>query len=272
MESGSLPVDTLESISKHIPDVEWVGCPGLIESQLRSIKDEPEITAIRQAVAFAEEGFRQLLAMLTPEMTEFEASYELEHAMRKLGARGHAFPAIVARDDRAALPHYSPSLQPIGRGNLLLIDWGAETHSRYRCDLTRTLILGEADARLQTVYQTVLEAQRLAIDAIAPGRSCREIDAIARNYIADNGFGDYFGHGLGHGFGLRIHEQPRFSPMSEDTLETGMVVTVEPGIYLPGWGGVRIEDDVLVTSEGHEVLSSLPKSFETARLGLVPRD
>ncbi len=264
MESSSLPVDSLESISKHVPGVEWVGCPGLIESKLRSVKDEGEIAEIRQALVYAQEGFRQLKSMLSPRMTEFEASYELEHAMRKLGARGHAFPAIIAKGDRAAMPHYFPSQQPIGQSRLLLIDWGAETMSRYRCDLTRTLITAEPDDRLATVYGVVLEAQQLAMQAIGPGQSCKEIDAIARNFIADKEFGDYFGHGLGHGFGLKIHEQPRFSPLSNDVLEPGMVVTVEPGIYLPGWGGVRIEDNVLVTSAGHEVLSSLPSSFESA--------
>lgn len=266
MESSSLPVDSLESISKHVPGVQWVGCPGLIESKLRSVKDEGEIAEIRQALIYAQEGFRQLRSMLSPAMTEFEAAYELEHTMRKLGARGHAFPAIIARDDRAAMPHYFPSQQLIGKARLLLVDWGAETMSRYRCDLTRTLILSEPEDRLKTVYEVVRDAQQLATAAIRPGASCPEIDAIARKFIADKGFGDYFGHGLGHGFGLKIHEQPRFSPISNDVLQPGMVVTVEPGIYLPGWGGVRIEDNVLVTPGGHEVLSSLPSTFESARL------
>lgn len=266
MESNTLSVDTFNSLSNTLPGVEWVGCPGLIEVELRSVKDQDEVAEIRLALEFAQQGFSQLLTRLNPGMSEFEAAYELEHTMRKLGARGHAFPAIVAKDDRAAMPHYSPGTQPIGGGTLLLIDWGAETHSRYRCDLTRTLVIGEPNSQLENVYSVVLEAQRLAIAAIAPGQSCREIDAIARNYIADNGFGDRFGHGLGHSFGLKIHEQPRFSPISNDVLQPGMVVTVEPGIYLPGWGGVRIEDDVLVTRDGHEVLSSLPRSFESARV------
>ncbi len=272
IESNSLPVDTLNSLSKHVHGVEWVGCPAVIDAQLRSIKDDLEIAEIRQALEYAQQGFRNLLTMLTPQMTEFEASYELEHAMRKLGARGHAFPAIVARDDRAAMPHYSPAKIPLDGGTLLLIDWGAETLLRYRCDLTRTLVIGEPNDRLETIYGIVLEAQQLAIKAIGPGQSCREIDEISRKFISDNGFGDYFDHGLGHGFGLRIHEQPRFSPISEDVLVPGMVVTVEPGIYLPGWGGVRIEDNVLVTNDGHEVLSSLPSSFESAQIRLGLRD
>jgi Xaa-Pro aminopeptidase len=272
MESSSLPVDSLESISKHVPGVEWVGCPGLIESKLRSVKDDAEVAEIRQALEFAQEGFRQLRTMLNPRMSEFEASYELEHTMRKLGARGHAFPAIIAKDDRAAMPHYFPSRKPIGEPMLLLIDWGAETMSRYRCDLTRTLLFGKPDGKLKDVYETVREAQQLAIAAIKPGASCRGIDALARKYIADKGFGEYFGHGLGHGFGLKIHEQPRFSPLSNDVLEPGMVVTVEPGIYLPGWGGVRIEDNVLVTSVGCEVMSKLPSTLESAYIGLGSRD
>jgi len=147
---------------------------------------------------------------------------------------------------------------------MLLIDWGAATDSGYRSDLTRTFVTGKPTKQMRTVYETVLAAQQAAIAAIKPGASCRDVDAVARGTIDSAGFGDKFGHGLGHGFGLEIHESVRLSPLSEETLQPGMVVTVEPGIYLEGKFGVRIEDDVLVTKDGCEVLSSVPREFDEA--------
>jgi Xaa-Pro aminopeptidase len=157
----------------------------------------------------------------------------------------------------------------MGDGGLVLVDWGAETRCRYKSDLTRTLVTGRINSRLERVYHTVLNAQQAAIAAIRPGVKCCDVDQVARKFIADAGYGKRFGHGLGHGIGLDIHEQPRLAPKSTTELKAGMVVTVEPGIYLPGWGGVRIEDDVLVTRDGCEVLSaSLPKRLDDMLLAL----
>ncbi|MEZ6066314.1 MAG: Xaa-Pro peptidase family protein [Planctomycetaceae bacterium] len=262
-EDSRLVVSTYQKLSAELQGVELVGKGGMIESKLRSIKDAMEIAETREAVRLAEKGLEVLRAVLTPEMTELEAAWELERTIRRFGGRGMAFPPIVGVGDRAALPHYYPQQYQIREAPLVLVDWGAETFSRYRSDITRTLFTGKPTKKMADVYRVVLEAQELAIAGIRPGARCSDIDSLARQHIAKCGYGKYFGHGLGHGIGLEIHEQPRFSPTSEDVLQPGMIVTVEPGIYLAGRGGVRIEDDILVTTEGHEVLSTTPKDFES---------
>jgi Xaa-Pro aminopeptidase len=172
----------------------------------------------------------------------------------------------VAVGPRAALPHARPGDARIGSAEFVLIDWGA-TARLYKSDLTRVLVTARISPKLERVYGLVLTAQRRAIEAIRPGVTGREVDAVARGIIADAGFGKYFGHGLGHGVGLDIHEAPRLSVANDSPLKAGMVVTVEPGIYLPGWGGVRIEDDVLVSRAGHRVLTDCPKELEDAVVG-----
>lgn len=263
-EGHLLSFEMAESLATALKSTELKALTNEVE-MLRAVKDAAEIAEIREAVRLATRGFEFLKALLTPEMTELNAAHELEHAMRRFGAAGVSFPPIVAVDDRAALAHYQPGQRRIGEARLLLVDWGAETAGRYRSDLTRVLLFGKPTKKLKTVYETVLEANERAIRAIRPGVSCETIDSKARGYIDQAGYGRRFGHGLGHGIGLEVHEMPRFAPNSDTKLEAGMVVTVEPGIYLPGWGGVRIEDDVLVTNDGCEVLSErVPKSFESA--------
>ncbi|MFK7820493.1 MAG: M24 family metallopeptidase [Planctomycetaceae bacterium] len=233
-----------------------------ITENLRAVKDKQEIKDIRLAVELAERGMATLKAGLKPGMTELQIAHNLEHAMRSFGATRAGFHPIVAVGPNAALPHAIPGNATIDESNVLLVDWGAETLGGYRSDLTRVLFTGSVSAKVRAVYEVVLKAQVESIKAIRPGARCCDIDAIARNIIDEEGYGKYFGHGLGHGFGLQIHEQPRLSPISEQLLEPGMVVTVEPGIYLPGRFGVRIEDDILVTRDGCEVLSNVPKQFE----------
>ena len=263
-EGHLLPYETVEELSGELKTTSLVSLSGEVE-MLRAVKDAEEIAETREAVRLAARGFDFLNATLTPDMTELNAAHELEHAMRRFGAEGVSFPPIVAVDDRAALAHYQPGKRQIGEGKLLLVDWGAETSARYKSDLTRVLIFGKPTKKLAKIYDVVLRANERAIRAIKPGMSCQAIDAKARGYIDKAGYGRRFGHGLGHGIGLEIHEMPRFAPNSETVLQAGMVVTVEPGIYLPGWGGVRIEDDVLVTKDGCEVLSKdVPKDFESA--------
>ncbi len=233
---------------------------GAVE-RLRQVKDDDEVAEIRRAIQQAERGFAMLRAMLTGDMTERQAAHELEHAMRRFGADRAAFDPIVAVGDRSALPHYRPGERRIAEAPFVLIDWGAATPRGYRSDLTRVLVTGNFPAKLQELHGVVLKAQLAGIAAIHPGAKLFDVDAAARRVIEEAGFGPFFGHGLGHGIGLQIHEDPRINSIAEGELQPGNVITVEPGIYLPDFGGVRIEDDVLVTPDGYEVLSSLGKEL-----------
>jgi Xaa-Pro aminopeptidase len=262
IEGDSMTVGLRDQMASKLPKIELVTTAGLVE-QLRQVKDKHEIAEIRQAIWYAERGFGVLRATLKPEKTEKQVADELEHEMRKFGARAPAFSTIAAAGPRAALPHAKATGAPIGDSDFLLIDWGANG-GLYLSDLTRVLVTGRLSPKLQRIYAVVLDAQLAAIAAIRPGIPARDVDAVARDKIKDAGFGRYFGHGLGHGLGLEVHEGPRLNSSSKTVLKAGMVITVEPGIYLPGWGGVRIEDDVLVTRGGHEVLTGLPKGYEEA--------
>jgi Xaa-Pro aminopeptidase len=199
---------------------------------------------------------------MTPESTEKDIAAELEYRARGFGAKGLSFPVIVAVGPRAALPHAHPTDRRVGESDFTLIDWGANS-GLYVSDLTRMVVTGRLSQKFRKIYQVVLEAQLAAIDAIRPGVDCEHVDKVARDVIDAAGYGKYFGHGLGHGIGLEVHESPRFSRgQSHVLLEPGMIVTVEPGIYLSDWGGIRIEDDILVTKTGHEVLTHVPKQLE----------
>jgi Xaa-Pro aminopeptidase len=268
IEGDSMTVGMRERIAEKLPKLEMLTTSGLVE-KLRQIKDKGEIAQLRQAVRCAEKAFSVVRASLQPEKTEKEIADELEMHMRRFGAQSSAFPAIVGVGPRAALPHAVPGNYRIGDSGFVLIDWGAKV-GMYHSDLTRVLVTGKISpkfARLERIYRVVLEAQTRAIAAIRPGATSQEIDDIARGHIAEAGFGRRFGHGLGHGVGLEIHELPRLAAKNPTVLRPGMVITVEPGIYFPGWGGVRIEDDVLVTRHGHEVLTSVPKQWEEAIVG-----
>ena len=262
-EADSTTWSDWNTATERLPATTLVPTRSLVE-RFRQIKDASEIREIRHAVEYAERAFEAMLATLTGDQTERQTAHELEHTMRRLGAHSAAFEPIVAVGPQAALPHARAGYRQLGNGGHVLVDWGGRTETGYCSDLTRTLITSRPSKKLKRVYNTVLTAQQAAIDAIRPGVECREIDELARNVIGEAGFGRYFGHSLGHGIGLEIHEGPRLSPASETQLATGMVLTVEPGIYLPGWGGVRIEDDVLVTASGCEVLTSVPREFENA--------
>lgn len=230
--------------------------------KLRQIKDDDEIAATRLAIRIAERAFVAMKATLTDDLTERQVAHELEHAMRRLGADRAAFEPIIAVGDHSAMPHYSPGERRIGESTFLLVDWGAALPSGYRSDLTRVLATGTVPSQLQELHGVVLKAQLAGIAAIRPGAKLKDVDSAARRVIEEAGYGEFFGHGLGHGIGLHIHEEPRLSSIADGELHPGNIVTVEPGIYLPDFGGVRIEDDVLVTPDGHEVLSTLPKGWE----------
>jgi Xaa-Pro aminopeptidase len=244
------------------------GTLGLVE-RLREVKDRFELGQIREAIRIAERGIAVVRSSLRGGQTETDIRYLLEGAMRDFGAVGPAFEPIVGVGPTAALPHAHAGVRRVDEHPVLLVDWGAAVASGYRSDLTRVFLTGKPTKQIEKVYGVVLAAQQAAIGAIRPGVRCADVDRIARGMIADAGFGKFFGHGLGHGFGLEIHESVRMSPLSEQVFEPGMVVTVEPGVYLPGKFGVRIEDDVLVTGDGCEVLSSVPREFPDSLAGVL---
>ena len=260
-ESNSTTVSELKRLMDEAKGVEFLPIEGAVET-LRLIKDNEEIQQLREAIRQAEKGFEVLKAGLRPSQSEREVAHDLEHAMRKFGAKGASFPPIIAVGPRAALPHARPTNALISEADFVLVDWGADGPTGYKSDLTRVLVTGKISPKLENVYGVVLKAQLAGIAAIRPGARCCDVDAAARKVIEDAGYGKFFSHGLGHGIGLDIHEGPRLNAATERELKPGMVVTVEPGIYLEGWGGVRIEDDILVTRQGHEVLTSVPKEFE----------
>jgi Xaa-Pro aminopeptidase len=260
VEGRSMKLGAAETLREKLPKQVVVTTDGLVE-KLREIKDREEIAEIRLAAACAERAFQLTRASIEIGQTEKQVADELEFAMRRFGAVDRAFASIVAVGPRAALPHASPGGARVGESDFVLVDWGAK-YRLYRSDMTRMLVTGRITSRFERVYNTVLKAQEKAIAAIRPGISGKEVDAVARRVIAGARFGKRFGHSLGHGVGLDIHEGPALAKTGKEPLVAGMVVTVEPGIYLPGWGGIRIEDDVLVTRDGHEVLTSLPKSLE----------
>lgn len=261
IEADAVTVSFYEKLRDGLKTTQLAHTSGLVESQ-REIKDEGEIAEIREAIRIAESAFAELRAGLQLQQTEKEVADDLEYKIRRCGGTCGAFPSIVGVGPRAALPHGRPTpASRLADSEFVLIDWGARGRL-YHSDLTRVLVTGKLSPQLQTVYGVVIAAQRAAIAAIRPGAIMKDIDAAARTTIEQAGFGKEFNHGLGHGIGLAVHELPRLAPDQSRQLAPGMVVTVEPGIYLPGSLGVRIEDDVLVTPDGCEILTSLPREIE----------
>jgi Xaa-Pro aminopeptidase len=238
---------------------ELVPAAGLVE-ELRRSKDTTEIRAISESEKLTDAVIGELAERPLAGRSERELALWIESRLRELGAQGPSFPPIVAAGANGARPHAEPSERPIGAAELVVVDCGAILDG-YCSDCTRTLASGEPDAEQREVYGVVLEAQRAALEAIAAGRDGREVDAVARRVIETHGFGEHFGHGLGHGVGIEIHEPPRLSPRSEETLRAGDVVTVEPGVYLPGRFGVRIEDLVAVEEHGIHNLTGIGKEL-----------
>jgi len=249
-----------EELKSSGMQVELVPAEDIVEN-LRLIKDETEIDTLKSALLIAESVFTKIKSTIKPGMTERQLAWAMEKEMRESGAQSLSFPTIVASGPNGALPHAIPSDRIIKSGEPILFDWGARLDG-YCSDISRTVIIGTPDETFKKVFTTVHDAQQMATDAIKPGISSKAVDKIARDHIEKSGFKGKFGHGLGHGTGLSVHEHPRLSPLKETTLETGMVFTVEPGIYIPGWGGIRLENMVVVRDDGVEVLNKIdPADF-----------
>ena len=239
--------------------IELVPVSGVIE-KIRMIKDEEEISLIRQAVAIVDHTYEHILKFVKPGMREIDVANELEFHMRKQGASGSSFSIIVASGYRSAFPHGVASEKIIEQGDFVTLDFGA-IYKGYISDMTRTFAMGEPNDKLKEIYDVCLQAQLLGVEQIKAGITGKQADAICRDYISSKGYGEYFGHSTGHAIGLDVHEAPGLSIKTEVVLEPGMVVTVEPGIYLPGIGGVRIEDDIVITATGNEILTQSNKEL-----------
>jgi Xaa-Pro aminopeptidase len=242
-----------EVLHQWKPSAELLPAGDLVEG-LRTVKELEEIQAIRDSLALTESVLETIVGEAEAGKTEKELAWRIEQLMRAAGAESVAFPPIVASGPSAAMPHAMVSDRQLQESETVIIDLGARLE-HYCSDMTRTLILGEPDAKASQIYAIVREAQLRAMAAVRAGVPSVEVDQVARDYIASTGYGDHFGHGLGHGVGLAVHEKPGFGKSSSMVLKENMVVTVEPGIYLPGWGGVRLENMVRVTAEGCEILN-----------------
>lgn len=228
--------------------------------KIRMIKSEYEIAVLRRGAAALDRAFNDILGYIRPGLTEREVAFELEFILRRNGAAAASFSYIVASGERGSMPHGVASSKVLEPGELVTIDFGA-VFDGYATDMTRTVALGRAGKRQKAIYDLVYRAQQRALEGMAAGMSCREADRLARAVIEQAGYGACFGHGLGHGIGLETHEMPVLSPRGQETLAPGMVVTVEPGVYIAGWGGVRIEDMVFVNEHGVEVLTRSSKEL-----------
>jgi len=258
-ESTHLTVDQHQQWQEVAEGFELLPTRELVE-RIRAVKDEGELGKIKKAIALSDEALAHIAGFIEPGMTEKEVAWELEVFMRTRGAEKLAFDTIVGSGPNGAMPHATVSERVIQAGEPIVIDMGAMVDG-YNSDLTRTICAGRADDKFKEIHAIVLEAQLTAERDIRPGMQGKQADGIARQVIEQAGYGENYGHGLGHGVGLAVHEKPGVGRLSEDVLEPGMVFTVEPGIYLPGWGGVRIEDIVVMKEDGVEVLTQVSKAL-----------
>lgn len=256
-EVGRATVDFHQCFTRSFPNAPLVELRDVVE-KISAIKDDSEIAATRKACAITDRVFESLLHDIKPGMAESEIAAELTYRHRNFGAEKDAFDSIVASGERSALPHGRASDKKLKKGDFLTLDFGCFADS-YCSDMTRTVVIGKASAEQKKIYRTVLEAQERAVDAVRAGKTCEEMDGIARKIITDAGYGKNFTHGLGHGIGLEVHTAPRLGAGNKLALAAGMIITIEPGVYVPGFGGVRIEDDVVVREDGGEVLTKSPK-------------
>ena len=258
-EGGSLCYDWHRKIAGQLHDVDFTHSVSL--DSLRQVKSQEELACIRRAMEIGDEAFEYILTYIRPGISELDVAAALENCMRQKGSQRPSFDTIVASGKRGSLPHGTATEKLINVGEFVTMDYGA-VYKGYHSDMTRTVCMGRADEKQRHVYSTVLKAQELGVSLVQPGASGKEVDRLVRQQIAEAGYGRYFGHGLGHSVGLEIHEEPRLSPSSTcEALAEDMLVTVEPGIYIPDWGGVRIEDTVAVREGGCEILTHSPKEL-----------
>ena len=266
-ETSSMTVRAARRFGELLPDTELVfGDDLAFLSQFRRRKSADEAEKIERAQRIAERALTQILPLLQPGRTEREIALELDYTMLRLGAEKLSFQTIVVSGENSSLPHGVPGARALRDGDMVTLDFGAVVDG-YHSDMTRTFALGHCGDAQREVYETVLRAQQAGLSALRPGVECKAADAAARDVIRDAGFGDYFGHGVGHGVGVEIHEKPNLSPLSRETLQEGDVVTVEPGIYLPGRFGVRIEDMVQITPDGYRNFTRADKSLTVLPIG-----
>lgn len=262
LESERITVSRYQKIRELVPDVN-VTCDGSLDGAIDDIrikKNETEVAKIVKAQRIAEKAFDYILGFISTDKTEKEIALELEYFMLRNGADALSFETICVSGKNSSLPHGVPTDKKIGNGDFITMDYGAVTDF-YHSDMTRTVAVGEVSSKQIEVYETVLKAQMAGVDAVKAGTDCKAVDAVSRKIISDAGYGEYFGHGLGHGVGVEIHELPTLNPSSKHILEEGHIVTVEPGIYLPGQFGVRIEDMALVTADGCVNLTQCEKKL-----------
>ncbi|MBE6774830.1 MAG: aminopeptidase P family protein [Ruminococcaceae bacterium] len=262
LESERITVSRYHKIRELVPSASVV-CDGALDSaidEIRIKKNEAEVAKIVKAQRIAERAFDYILTFISTEKTEKEIALELEYFMMKNGADGLSFETICVSGKNSSLPHGVPTDKKIEKGDFITMDYGATTEF-YHSDMTRTVAVGEVSSKQAGIYETVLRAQKAGLEAVKCGVNCSDVDAVSRKIIADAGYADYFGHGLGHGVGVEIHELPTLNPTSKAVLEAGHIVTVEPGIYIPGEFGVRIEDMALVTADGCENLTVCEKKL-----------
>jgi Xaa-Pro aminopeptidase len=257
-EAGTLTYQEYQTLCSLAPThLQFVPLNDLVEQQ-RSVKDEQEIAILAKAAQITDGALAKTLSIIKPGLKERELALEFDYQLRLQGASGNSFTTIAISGERSALPHGVPSEKEIVKGDLVLIDCGA-LYNGYCADLTRTMVVGNATAEQKRLYQIVLHAQELALDYLKAGLVGADVDKVARQFLTQQGYGDKFGHGLGHSVGLNIHESPRLSITEQNRIPAGAVITVEPGVYLPGWGGIRIEDLVVVGQTGIRNLTSSPK-------------
>jgi len=258
-DENTLVYSRFAKLRQNFPGVKFIPV-GMVIEEIAAVKDDDEISKIRKATEISDKVFAEILSFLKPGVREADIAAEITYRQRRYGADGDAFDTIIASGVRSALPHGKASAKLLENGDLVTIDFGC-TVSGYVSDITRTVIIGKAKPEAKKIYAIVLEAQQRAIDAVRAGVKARAVDGVARAIIQKKGYGKYFRHSLGHGIGLMVHEQPRLARQSRAILEPGNVVTVEPGIYIPGFGGVRIEDDVVVTGGYCTILTTSPKEL-----------
>jgi Xaa-Pro aminopeptidase len=246
-------------LDKALDTVKLLPSEGIVE-KLRMVKEEGELAIMQAAADLADKAFEHILGFIKPGVTEASIALELEVFMRSKGATSSSFNTIVASGERSALPHGVASSRIIGRDEFVKLDFGAY-YQGYCSDITRTVVVGKPSDKHLEIYEIVREAQQYALDHLVPGMTGKEGDALTRDIITRYGYGEYFGHGTGHGLGMEIHEAPRLALTGDIVMTPGMTVTVEPGIYIPGFGGVRIEDDIVFTHSGIQVLTHSPKQL-----------